>query len=64
MALNDLANSSNEKREQRIMKLRRDFRNQEVFTVKAAAIKYLLSENTIIKYCKDGNIPLDRKSVV
>lgn len=58
MALSDLATSSNEKREQRIMRLRNWFNNQEVVTVKAAENKTGFKPATIIKWCQDGNIPL------
>lgn len=58
MALSDLATSSNEKREQRIMRLRQWFNNQEVVTVKAAENKTGFRPATIIKWCKDGDIPL------
>lgn len=58
MSLDSMGNASNEKRLQRIMKLRRDFNNQEILTVRAAMDKYMLSEKTILQYCKEGNIPL------
>lgn len=68
MSLDSMGNASNEKRLQRIMKLRRDFNNQEILTVRAAMDKYMLSEKTILQYCKEGNIPLwfgkENKSVV
>lgn len=58
MALSNLANSSNEKREQRIMRLRQWFNHREVVTVKSAENKTGFKSATIIKWCQDGNIPL------
>lgn len=58
MALSNLANSSNEKREQRIMRLRQWFDHREVVTVKSAENKTGFKPATIIKWCQDGNIPL------
>lgn len=58
MALSNLANSSNEKREQRIMRLRQWFNHREVVTVKSAENKTGFKPATIIKWCQDGNIPL------
>ncbi len=59
MALQDLANASNEKRIQNIMRLRQGFRKQEFYTI-AAAAKSMggYSYNTVLKWAKDGNIPL------
>lgn len=50
--------SSNEAREQRIMKLRSDFNHQQIVTVAAAVKATGYSKSTIMKWCKDGNIPL------
>lgn len=58
MSLSDMANASNEAREQNIMKLRRLFEQQEVCTVKAASLKFGYRASTIRKWCRDGNIPL------
>lgn len=58
MTLSNLANSSNEKREQRIMRLRQWFNHREVITVKSAENKTGFKPATIIKWCQDGNIPL------
>ena len=58
MALSDMATASNEKREQRIMQLRRLFDLRHVTTVASAVQKFGYSKNTIIKWAKDGNIPL------
>ena len=49
MSLSDMANASNESREQNIMKLRRLFEQQEVCTVKAASLKFGYRESTIRK---------------
>lgn len=56
--LTSMGTASNEKREQRIMQLRVDFRKQKVITVASAAAAYGYSENTIRKWAKDGKIPL------
>ncbi|MBZ2406624.1 hypothetical protein [Liquorilactobacillus hordei] len=58
MSLNDLAFNSNEKRLQRIMKLRRDFNEKKVVTVKSASAATGYAYSTIVKWCKDGDIPL------
>ena len=57
-SLSNMATSSNEKREQRIMRLRRMFDDGEVATVMSAVNKFGYSYATIVKWCKDGNIPL------
>lgn len=67
MSLNDLAFSSNEKKIQRIMRLRNSFNKREVITIRSACAKTGYAESTIIKWCKEGNIPLlqdDGKSIV
>lgn len=58
LALSDLANASNERRLQDIMRLRRLFDDQEVVSVSSAAKRFGYSEKTIIKWCVDGDIPL------
>lgn len=58
MALSDLANASYEKRQQRIMQVRRWFDDQEAVTIAAVREKTGYAESTIIKWAKDGNIPL------
>lgn len=58
MSLDNLANASNERRNQTIMRVRMDFKKGIIKTVKSATNKYVVSENTMLKYCKDGNIPL------
>lgn len=58
MSLDNLANASNERRLQTIMKVRRDFNEGIIKTVKSGAVKYVVSENTMLKYCKDGDIPM------
>ena len=58
MGLNELANASYEKRMQRIMRVRRWFDNQEAVTVSAVMAKTGYARQTIIKWAKDGDIPL------
>lgn len=58
VSLSDMANASNEAREQNIMKLRRLFELQEVCTVKSASLRFGYRESTIRKWCRDGDIPL------
>lgn len=50
--------ASNERREQRIMKLRNMFNHQEVVTVESAVQKTGYSAVTIRKWAKSGDIPL------
>lgn len=57
-SLRNLAMSSNEAKEQRIMKLRKMFHNQEVITVGSAVKKTGFSRQTVVKWCKQGDIPL------
>lgn len=59
MGLSDMAFSSNEKREQRIMRLRQGFREKKFITVKSAS-KAMggYSEATVEKWAKDGDVPL------
>ena len=56
--LTNMGLSSNEAKEQRIMKLRRDFNDKKVITVQGAVEKTGYSAATIIKYAKEGEIPL------
>lgn len=58
MSLSDMANRSFEKRQQRIMQVRRWFNDQEVATVESVREKTGYARSTIIKWAKDGNIPL------
>ena len=58
MGLSDMANASNERREQTIMKLRSAFLHKQVVTVAAAEKQFSVSRTTMLRYCKDGNIPL------
>ena len=58
MTLSNLAISSNEKREQRIMRLRNAFNNQKYVTVASAAQGTGYAYSTVLKWCKDGNIPM------
>lgn len=68
MSLKDMSMSSNEKREQRIMLLRKGFSEKKFFTVKAACSAMGgYTERTVEKWAKDGDIPLlrnDGKTVV
>ena len=56
--LQNLGNISNEKKEQRILILHSLFKAGNVLTITGAAKHFGLSEATIIKYCKAGNIPM------
>lgn len=58
MALSNMANASNEKRQQNIMRLRKAFDTKQVMTVKAASQLFGYTEVTIRKWCRDGDIPL------
>lgn len=67
MSLTDMALASNEAREQRIMKLRRDFNNKKYITVQSVVNGTGYVYNTVLKWAIDGNIPLlgnDGKPVV
>lgn len=58
---------SNEKKEQNIIKLRVMYHKQKVVTVASAMKEFGVVENTIIKWCKAGDIPLigsDNKPVI
>lgn len=56
--LDNLGNASYEKRQQRIMIIRRAFDNQELVTVGSVVKKYGYKENTVIGWAKSGDIPL------
>ena len=58
MSLNDLATSSNERREQRIMLLRKGFNEEKYNTISEAAEVCGYSYNTVKKWAIDGDIPL------
>lgn len=58
MSLSDMANRSYEKRQQRIMRLRRWFNDKEVVTVDSVIAKTGYAKSTVIKWAKDGDIPL------
>lgn len=58
MSLTDMALSSNERREQNILCLRRAFNDQQVITVQSAVLWSGYSRQTVIKWAKDGDIPL------
>lgn len=61
MSLEIMASASNEKKLQRIMILRRNFLEGKCYTVEAASQLMGLSTATIVKYAKEGNIPLYHK---
>ena len=61
MSLSDMANASYEKRQQRIMKVRRWFDDREVVTVESVMSKTGYAQSTVEKWAKDGDIPLVRK---
>ncbi|MCC4371891.1 hypothetical protein LMB49_10865 [Limosilactobacillus reuteri] len=67
-SLNNLGIGSNEAKEQRIIKLRNMFRKQEIITVGSAVKKTGFTRQTVINWCKQGDIPLwdenTNKSVV
>ena len=58
MSLSDMANASYERRQQRIMRLRVMFNRQEIVTVDSAVRRLGYRPQTIISWCKEGNIPL------
>ncbi len=58
MSLSNMGLASNEAKEQRIMRLRNDFNRGDVYTVKSVMQKTGYSRSTIIKWAKQGNIPL------
>ncbi|MGX5378221.1 hypothetical protein ACWCL1_08260 [Ligilactobacillus sp. LYQ135] len=58
MSLSLMANASYEKRQQRIMQTRRWFDDREAITVASVSQKTGYAESTVIKWAKDGNIPL------
>lgn len=53
-----MANASNEAREQNLMRLKRAYKEGKVVTVKSACDYFGYSEPTIIKWCKDAQVPL------
>lgn len=58
MSLYSMGTASNEKKLQRILKLKKAQREGQCYTVEAAVDLFGLSERTIISYAKEGNIPL------
>lgn len=56
-----MANFSNEKREQQIMVLRRNFNKKKWVTVESVVHGTGYRQATVIKWAKDGNIPLLKK---
>lgn len=63
-SLTNLGLGSNEAKEQRILKLRKMFFDQEVITVSSAVKKTGFTRQTIVRWCKQGNVPLwdDKKN--
>lgn len=61
MALSDMANASYEKRQQRIMQVRRWFDDRKTVTVESVMAKTGYAMSTVEKWAKDGDIPLVRK---
>lgn len=53
-----LGDASNEKRNQRIMKLRNAFNDEQVNTLQEAAQLTGYTVNTVAKWARDGDIPL------
>lgn len=53
-----LGDASNEKRNQRIIKLRNAFNDEQVNTLQEAALLTGYTVNTVAKWARDGNIPL------
>lgn len=58
LSLYDMANASNEAREQNLMRLKQAYREGKVVTVKSACDYFGYTEATIIKWCKDAKVPL------
>lgn len=58
MSLEDMAQASEEKKLQRIMRLRNDFNHRKVITLRSAVARYGYSLPTVKKWAKQGNIPL------
>ena len=58
MSLTNMGLAANEAKEQRIMRLRNAFNHGDVYTIKSVMQKTGYSRATIIKWAKQGNIPL------
>lgn len=58
MSLSNMANASYERRQQRIMRLRVMFSRQQIVTVDSAMQCLGYKAQTIIRWCKEGDIPL------
>lgn len=58
MSLSNMANASNENRNQHIMQLKQDFNKCLVTTLESAHQRYGYTKPTIRKWAIDGNIPL------
>lgn len=53
-----MANASNERRLQTIMRLEQLFRKRQVVTVMSAMQFLGVTKTTVLKYCRSGDIPL------
>lgn len=58
MALSDMATAANERLNQRVMVLRRNFNEQKWVTVKSVMQATGYTEATVLKWAKKGNVPL------
>ena len=58
MGFDSLGAKSNERKEQNIMLLRKLYSQQKVVTINSAMKYFGYSEKTILKWCKEGDIPL------
>lgn len=56
--LDVMGDASYEARQQRIMRLKNAFNNQELITVASVVKKWGYRESTVIGWAKAGNIPL------
>ena len=62
--LDNLANYNNEQRQQNIIKLQQGFAQQRFVTVASVMQAWGVTRPTVLKWAKDGNVPLidtDRK---
>lgn len=58
MTLSNMANASNEKFNQRVMILKRNFNDQKWVTVQSVMQATGYTEATVLKWAKAGNVPL------
>lgn len=57
-ALSNMALASNERKERNIIQLRQLFDYGKVYTVASAQKKLGYTRQTILRWCREGNIPL------